>query len=195
MSNDDPRRHGPLHPFRGILPTVHETAWIAPTAAVIGDVQIGPEASIWFHCVIRGDVNAVRIGARTNIQDGSVLHVNRDTHPCLVGDDVTVGHMAIVHACTLKDRAFVGMGAIVLDGAVIEEGGMLAAGSVLPPGRIIPAGELWAGAPARFQRRLDRPADAFFAETARHYAALAGDYRREHRTRIMGLGSRPEAAE
>lgn len=176
---------GPLYPFRGVSPAVHPTAWIAPTAAVIGDVAIGEASSIWFHCVLRGDVNRIRIGARSNIQDGTIVHVNRATHPCLIGDDVTVGHAAIVHACTLRDRAFVGMGAIVLDGAVIEEGAMLAAGSVLTPGTVIPAGELWAGAPARFLRRLDRPQDAFFADTAAHYAGLAAEYRSEWRARAL----------
>ena len=172
---------GPLYPFRGLTPTVHDTAWIAPTAAVIGDVHIGAGSSIWFHCVVRGDVNSVRIGARTNIQDGTLIHVNRERFPCLIGDDVTVGHMAIIHACALKNRAFVGMGAIVLDGAVIEEGGMLAAGSVLTAGKVIPSGELWAGAPAQFMRTLDRADDRFFERTAPHYAGLAAEYRREYR--------------
>ncbi len=177
---------GPLYPFSGKLPEIDPTAWIAPTAAVIGDVVIGAGSSIWFHCVVRGDVNRVRIGARTNVQDGTIIHVNRETHPCVIGDEVTIGHMAIVHACTLKDRAFVGMGAIVLDGAVIEEGGMLAAGGVLPPGRVIPRGELWAGAPAQFMRKLDRPTDAFFENTASHYADLATRYRMEYRARALG---------
>lgn len=177
---------GPLHPFAGTLPEIDPTAWIAPTAAVIGDVVVGPGSSIWFHCVVRGDVNRVRIGAHTNVQDGTIIHVNRETHPCLIGDEVTIGHMAIVHACTLENRAFVGMGAIVLDGAVIEEGGMLAAGGVLPPGKVIPRGELWGGAPAQFMRRLDRPSDAFFAKTAPHYADLATRYRMEYRARALG---------
>ncbi|MCS6921053.1 MAG: gamma carbonic anhydrase family protein [Elioraea sp.] len=177
---------GPLYPFAGKLPIVDPTAWVAPTAAVIGDVVVGPESSIWFHCVVRGDVNRVRIGARTNVQDGTIIHVNRETDPCLIGDEVTIGHMAIVHACTLQNRAFVGMGAIVLDGAVIEEGGMLAAGSVLPPGKVIPKGELWAGSPAQFMRKLDRPTDAFFAKTAPHYADLASRYRMEYRAGALG---------
>jgi carbonic anhydrase/acetyltransferase-like protein (isoleucine patch superfamily) len=170
---------GPLYPFRGVMPKVHPTAWIAPTAAIIGDVEIGEGANIWFHVVIRGDVNHVRIGARTNIQDGSILHVNRATHPCIVGDDVTVGHMALVHACTVKNRGFVGMGAIVLDGAVIEEGGMLAAGAVLTPNKVIGPGELWAGSPASLMRPLGEK-DAFLARTAPHYAELGAEYRAEY---------------
>jgi len=180
------RTQEPLFPFAGRLPEVHPTAWIAPTAAVIGDVVVGPDSSIWFHCVVRGDVNRVRIGARTNVQDGTIIHVNRETYPCLIGNDVTIGHRAIVHACTLEDGAFVGMGAIVLDGAVIEQGGMLAAGSVLPPGKVIPRDELWAGVPAQVLRKLDRPTDAFFARTAAHYADLAAHYRAEYRARAPG---------
>ncbi len=183
---------GPLYPFRGQMPRVHPAAFVAPTAAVIGDVEIGEGANIWFHCVIRGDVNHVRIGARTNIQDGSILHVNRATHPCIIGDDVTVGHMAIIHACTLHNRAFVGMGAIVLDGAVIEENGMLAAGAVLTPNKVVKAGELWAGAPAVFMRALGEK-DAFFQMTAPHYAELGAEYRTEYAA-LRGAALRGSAA-
>jgi carbonic anhydrase/acetyltransferase-like protein (isoleucine patch superfamily) len=143
-----------IYALDGISPTIDETAWIAPTAAVIGDVTIGPGSSVWFQCVLRGDTNAIRVGARTNIQDGSILHVARYTIPCLIGDDVTIGHGAVVHACTLENGAFVGMRATVLDGAVIEEGGMLAAGALLSPGKRIGRRELWIGTPAKFVRRL-----------------------------------------
>ena len=123
-------------PFEGKLPTIHETAWIAPTAVIVGDVEIGADSSVWYQCVLRGDTNIMRIGARTNIQDGSVLHLNAGAEPLIIGDDVTIGHACIVHACTLKNRAFVGMGATVLDRAVIEEGGMLGAGGLLTPGKV-----------------------------------------------------------
>src|SRR5271166_1095035 len=113
---------GPLYAFEGKTPQVAADAFVAPSAAVIGDVTIGPQSGIWFHCVLRGDTNFIRIGARTNIQDGTVIHVNAGNQPAIIGDDVTIGHAAIVHACTLKDRAFVAMGATVLDGATIEEG-------------------------------------------------------------------------
>jgi carbonic anhydrase/acetyltransferase-like protein (isoleucine patch superfamily) len=161
---------GPLYSLDGMFPSVDATAFVAPTAAVIGNVQIGAGASVWFHCVLRGDTNLIRVGARSNIQDGSVLHVNvGDGMACLIGDDVTVGHMAIVHAATLHTHAFVAMGAMVLDGAVIEAGGVLAAGSVLPPGKRIGQNELWMGAPAKLVRVLDDTARAQFAMTALAY--------------------------
>jgi len=161
---------GPLYSLDGVFPRVDESAFVAPTAALIGNVEIGAGASVWFHCVLRGDTNLIRIGARSNIQDGSVLHVNvGEGMACLIGEDVTVGHMAIVHAATLHRSAFVAMGAMVLDGAVIEEGGVLAAGSVLPPGKRIGPHELWMGAPAKLARVLDEHARAQFAMTAPAY--------------------------
>lgn len=169
--------NGPLFPFEGKLPAIHERAWVAPTAAVIGDVTIGESSNIWYHCVLRGDSNYIRIGARTNIQDGTIIHVNSGTFPTIIGDDVTVGHAAIIHACTLQNRAFVGMGATVLDGAVIEEGGVLAAGSVLPPGKRVPALELWVGNPAKLMRVLTPEQRAGFDTTAPHYVELAARHR------------------
>jgi gamma-carbonic anhydrase len=174
---------GPLFPFEGKWPFVHSTAFVAPTAAVIGDVELGEGASVWYHCVLRGDTNFIRIGPRSNIQDGTIIHVNAGRQPAIVGADVTVGHAAIVHACTLMDRAFVGMGATVLDGAVIEEGGVLGAGSVLPPGKRIGPLELWIGNPAKLVRVLtleqraeqfDRPALHYVELAGRHRASLAG---------------------
>jgi carbonic anhydrase/acetyltransferase-like protein (isoleucine patch superfamily) len=168
---------GPVFTLDGVAPTIHETAWIAPTAAVIGDVVVGEGASIWFHCVLRGDGNPIRVGARTNIQDGTIVHIAANRFPCLIGDDVSVGHKAIVHACTLENRAFVGMGAIVLDGAVIEEGGMLAAGALLPPGKRIGRDELWAGTPAKLMRVMSAEERARWDRNAPHYAALAQRFR------------------
>jgi carbonic anhydrase/acetyltransferase-like protein (isoleucine patch superfamily) len=172
-----PSMTGPLYTLGGVSPRVATTAFVAPTAAVIGDVEIGEETGIWFHCVLRGDTNWIRIGARTNIQDGTIIHVTADTFPVLIGDDVTVGHAAIIHACTLHDRAFVGMGATVLDGAVIEEGGMLAAGSLLSPGKRIGPNEMWMGSPARLKRVMDAEERAVFDLTAPHYAELAARFR------------------
>jgi len=169
---------GPLYSLDGIAPRVHATAFIAPTAAVIGDVEIGEAASIWFHCVLRGDTNLIRIGARSNIQDGSVLHVNPgEGMGCNIGADCTVGHMAIVHAATLHDRAFVAMSATVLDGAVIEQGGVLGAGAVLTPGKRIGAYELWTGTPAKFMRVLGEEERARFAMTAPVYVANGARFR------------------
>ncbi len=166
-----------LYELDGVRPRIDPTAWVAPDATVIGDVWLGPGASVWFGCIVRGDTNHIRIGARTNIQDGSILHVNAGNYPCLIGDDVTVGHAAIIHACTLESGAFVGMGATVLDGAVIEGGGMLAAGALLTPGKRLPAGELWAGSPARKIRDRTPAERAAFDQTAVHYAELAVRYR------------------
>lgn len=169
---------GPFYALDGVRPRVHPTAFVAPSAAVMGDVEIGPEASIWFHCVLRGDTNLIRIGARSNIQDGSVLHVNIGPGmECLIGADVTVGHMAIVHAATLQDGAFVAMAAVVLDGAVIEQGGVLAAGAVLTPGKRIGRNELWAGTPARLQRVLSDEERARFGLTAMAYVQSGARFR------------------
>ena len=167
----------PLYAFEGKWPAVDPTAWIAPTAAVIGDVTLGPGSNIWFHCVLRGDTNFIRIGARTNIQDGTIIHVNAGRQATRIGNEVTVGHAAIIHACTLADRAFVGMGAIVLDDAVIEAGGVLAAGSVLPPGKRIGALELWMGNPAKLVRVLTAETRAGFDTTAPHYVELSRRHR------------------
>ena len=172
-----PGDNGPLWSLNGVAPRLGVGAWVAPTATVIGDVVLGPDASVWFGCVVRGDTAPIRVGARTNVQDGSVLHVTGNALPCTLGDDVTVGHMALVHACTLEDHAFVGMGAQVLDGAVIEEGGMLAAGGLLTPGKRIGRRELWSGRPARKVRDMGEEERARWDETARHYVELAALFR------------------
>jgi carbonic anhydrase/acetyltransferase-like protein (isoleucine patch superfamily) len=168
---------GPLFALDGVLPRIAADAFVAPTAAVIGNVEIGAGSSVWFHCVLRGDTAPIRVGQRSNIQDGSIVHVTGSDLPTEIGDDVTIGHAAIVHACTLHDRAFVAMGATVLDGAVIEVGGVLAAGAVLTPGKRIGRNELWQGTPARLARVLDAEEQARFAENAQHYVALAVRYR------------------
>ncbi len=167
---------GPLYLLDGVAPRVHPTAFIAPNAAVIGNVEIGPELGVWFGCVIRGDTNTIRIGARTNIQDGTIIHVD-DASPTTIGDDVTVGHAAIIHACTLKDRAFVGMGSVVLDDAVIEEEGMLGASGLLTPGKVIGKRELWTGSPAKLRRVMDEAERSGFDRNAVVYRGLAARYR------------------
>jgi carbonic anhydrase/acetyltransferase-like protein (isoleucine patch superfamily) len=177
MDMQHPTNRGPLYIFEGVWPTLHESVFIAPTAAVIGNVTIGEQSNIWYHCVLRGDSNFITIGKRVNIQDGTIVHVNAGKEPTIIGDDVTVGHAAIVHACTLMDRAFVGMGATVLDGAVIEEGGVIAAGSVLPPGKRIGTMELWMGNPAKLVRVLTEEQRAGFDRTAKNYVQLAGRHR------------------
>ncbi len=178
MPDQHMQGRGPLYTLDGVTPRVAPDAWIAPTAAVIGDVEVGAGASIWFHCVVRGDTNRIRIGARSNIQDGSILHVNPgEGMACIIGEDVTVGHMAIVHAARLHDRAFVAMAAVVLDGAEIASGGMLAAGAVLTPGKRIGEGELWAGTPAKLMRVMSEEERAHFALTAPAYVRNAARFR------------------
>ena len=169
--------YGTVFSLNGVTPRIAPDAFIAPTAAVIGDVVIGSETGIWFHCLVRGDMGIIRIGARTNIQDGTVIHIDSggmDTH---IGDDVTVGHNAVIHACTLKNRAFVGISATVLDGAVIEEGGMLGAGGLLTPGKVIGPNELWTGAPAKLRRVMDAEERARFDRNAIVYRELARQFR------------------
>lgn len=166
----------PVLPYKNILPTLGRDVFVAPTASVIGDVVIGDESNIWFGVTIRGDVHEIRIGKRTNIQDGSVIHVTRHVSGTYIGDGVTVGHMALLHACTVGNNAFIGMGAIVLDEAVVEDGAMLAAGAMLTPGKRVPSGELWAGRPAKFMRKLTPEDLAFFPISADNYVRLAKDY-------------------
>ena len=143
-----------LRNFRGILPTVAPTAYVDQSAQVIGDVHIGPESSVWMNVVIRGDVNAIRIGARTNVQDGAVVHVQTGTHPTTIGDEVTIGHGAIVHGCTIRDRCLIGMGAILLNGVSVGAESIVAAGSLLPEGFEVPPRSLVMGSPARVRRQL-----------------------------------------
>ena len=150
-------------PFGGKTPVIHPSAFIAPGCRIIGDVEIGPDASIWYNCVLRGDVNFIRVGARTNVQDGTVIHVDSAADgggrsdagwPTIIGDDVLIGHMAMVHGCVLKDRAFVGLGAIVMSGCTVESDAMLAAGALLSPGKTVPHRQLWTGRPAKYARDL-----------------------------------------
>lgn len=168
---------GPIYALNGVTPRVAPDAFIAPGSAVIGDVEIGSETGIWFHCLVRGDMNFIRIGARTNIQDGTVIHVDSGAFSTTIGDDVTVGHNAVIHACTIKNRGFVGISATVLDGAVIEEGGMLAAGGLLTPGKVIGPNELWAGSPAKLRRVMDEDEQKRFARNAIVYRDLARQFR------------------
>jgi carbonic anhydrase/acetyltransferase-like protein (isoleucine patch superfamily) len=172
-----------LIPFRGKAPRTDPSAFVAPGARLIGDVEIGPEASVWYNCVLRGDVNRIRIGARTNIQDGTVVHVDSPKpgdeagHATIIGEEVLIGHLAMVHGCVLHDRAFVGLGAIVMDGCAIESEAMLAAGAMLTPGRRIPSGQLWAGRPAKYVRDLSPAELEGMRAGVAHYVELARMHR------------------
>ena len=183
---------GTILPFNGIWPRVDDDAFIAETAIVIGDVEIGPGSSVWYGCVVRGDVNRIRIGARTNIQDGTVIHVAHDPAgdyretgggtATEIGDDITVGHMALIHAATLQSGCFVGMRATVMDTATVAAGGMVAAGALVTPGKTVGDGELWSGVPARKARALSEEERENIAYSARQYVRLAEAY---HRRRHM----------
>ena len=168
---------GQLWPYRGIRPTLHESVFIAPGTHVIGDVHIGEGASLWFNCVARGDVNSIRIGARTNIQDGTIVHVTGGRFATSIGNDVLIGHQCIVHGCRLEDESFVGMGATVMDGCVIERAGMLGAGSLLSPGKTVKSGQLWVGRPARYVRELTAEEVVANRQAVVHYMKLAQEYR------------------
>lgn len=168
---------GIILPYRGVYPRIAESAFIAPTATIIGDVEIGEDSNIWFGCVIRGDVNEIRIGAGTNIQDGTVVHVSREKYGTYIGDNITIGHMALIHACTLEDGCFIGMQATVMDGCVVDRGAMVAAGALITPGKRVGPGQLWAGTPAKRVRDLSEADSKSIAATAPHYVRLAREYR------------------
>ncbi len=167
-------------PFHGKTPIVHETAFIAPGAVLIGDVEIGPEASVWYGSVLRADTNAIKVGARSNIQDGTIIHVDDPSiggTPTLIGENVLVGHKCMLHGCTVDDGGFVGMCATMLDGSTVESGGFLAAGAFLGPRKTVPAGEMWAGLPARKLRDLREGEDKMAIAGAAHYVEEASLHR------------------
>ncbi|WP_373487996.1 gamma carbonic anhydrase family protein [Blastomonas sp.] len=165
--------------LHGKTPRIHDSAFIAPGCRIIGDVEIGADASIWYNCVVRADVNRIVIGARSNVQDGSIIHCDSprpgqpEGFPTLIGEDVLIGHLAMVHGCVLEDRAFVGLGAIVMDGCRIEGDAMLAAGAMLTPGKTMPSGQLWGGRPAQFMRDLPERAIAEMRLGVAHYVENA----------------------
>ena len=164
---------------RGHTPRIADDAFIASTAVVIGDVEIGSRASIWYHCVVRGDIQEIRIGEDTNIQDGTVIHVARDSFGTYIGKGVTVGHLCLIHACTLENHCMIGMQATVMDGCIVEAGAFLAAGSLLPPGKRIPADEFWAGSPARFVSKVKDSHKAMLNRIGPGYVELGREYKAE----------------
>jgi carbonic anhydrase/acetyltransferase-like protein (isoleucine patch superfamily) len=166
-------------PYRGVAPRLHDSVLVMDGSMVIGDVEIGEGSSIWPGAVVRGDVHHVRIGARTNLQDGAVVHVTTDRHPTRIGDDVTVGHRAVLHGCTVKERCLVGIGAVVLDGAVVGPDALVGAGALVTPGTVVPPGAMVLGSPARVKRQLTDEEKAALRESAAHYVELAARYRAE----------------
>jgi carbonic anhydrase/acetyltransferase-like protein (isoleucine patch superfamily) len=168
-----------LRPFRSICPTVDPSAFVDASAQVIGDVRIGPESGVWMNVVIRGDVNSIRIGARTNVQDLTLVHVMRSTHPTVIGDDVTIGHSAVVHGCTIEDRCLIGMGAILLNGCRIGTGSIVAAGALVPEGMVVPPGSMVMGMPATVRRTLTPDEDASIKRYADNYVRYRLDFQAE----------------
>lgn len=174
-----------LNSYNRIMPTLAAGVFIEKSAVLYGDIHIAEDSSIWPLVVARGDVHCIRIGARTNIQDGCVLHVSRPSStlptglPLLIGDEVTIGHKAMLHACTIGNRVLIGMGAIVLDGANIADEVMVGAGSLVPPGMRLASGYLYMGSPARKVRPLTTAEKAFFSESAANYVRLKDEYLKE----------------
>jgi len=171
-----------VRPYKGILPKLGARVYVDESAAVIGDVALGDDSSVWPMCSVRGDVNFIRIGARTNIQDNTVMHVTHkysglpEGRACIVGDDVTVGHQCVLHACTVGNECLIGMGSIILDGAVLHDRVLLGAGSLVTEGKVLDGGHLWMGRPAKKVRPLTEPELKWFAYSAKHYVKLKDDY-------------------
>ena len=175
-------RPDPLRPYLDRRPLLGERVYVDPAATVIGEVELGDDVSVWPGTVIRGDVNFIRIGARTSVQDGTIIHVshhspyNKGGFPTLIGADVTIGHGTIIHACTIGDACLIGMGACILDGATVQRHGFVGAGAVVGPGKVVGEGELWVGNPARFVRRLSEQEVEGLHYSAAHYVRLKDRY-------------------
>lgn len=171
-----------IRPYRGVAPRLGARVYVDPAVTLIGDVELGDDVSLWPGTVVRGDVECIRIGARTNIQDGAVLHVTHDGpyspggFPCIVGADVTIGHAAVIHACTIEDLCLIGMHATVLDGAVVQRHALVGAGALVAPGKIVGEGELWMGNPARCVRKLYEREIEALRYSAEHYVRLKDNY-------------------
>jgi carbonic anhydrase/acetyltransferase-like protein (isoleucine patch superfamily) len=165
-----------LRSYRGVQPRVHESAFVDDSAQVIGDVEIGAEASIWMNAVVRGDVHSIRIGARSNVQDGTVVHVMSRTHPTTIGTDVTIGHAAVIHGCTLADRVLIGMGSILLNGVRVGEDSIVAAGTLLAEGTVVPPRSLVMGSPGKVKRQLVDVEIASILQYSERYVAYRLDY-------------------
>jgi len=165
-----------IRPFNSVVPTIDPTAFVDISAQLIGDVHVGAESGIWMNVVVRGDINCVRIGERTNVQDLTLVHVARGTHSAVIGNDVTIGHSAVIHGCTIEDRCLIGMGAILLNGSRVGTGSIVAAGALVPEGMIIPPGSMVMGVPAKVRRPLTPDEDASILRYAESYVRLRLDY-------------------
>jgi carbonic anhydrase/acetyltransferase-like protein (isoleucine patch superfamily) len=168
-----------IRTFRGFSPEIPETCYVDESAQVIGDVQLGEHSSIWMNAVVRGDVNSIRIGHYSNIQDCSVLHGMKEQHQVIVGDYVTVGHSAILHGCTIDDRCLIGMGCVILNGSRIGSGCIIAAGTLIPEGAVVEPKSLWLGSPGKFRRHLDEKDEELILRYAENYIGYKKEYLRE----------------
>ena len=171
-----PYRAVMIRTFQGITPTIPKSCFIEDTGIVIGDVVMGEQCSVWFYAVIRGDVHYIRLGNRTNVQDLCMLHVTHDTHPLIIGNDVTIGHSVVLHGCTIKDRVLIGMGTIIMDGAVIGEDSVVGAGALITEGTIVPPRSLILGAPAKVKRSVTEKELIWIKESSENYVKYAGQY-------------------
>lgn len=175
-----------IRKFKNNLPKIDKTAYVDESSTIIGDVSVGEDTSIWPNVVIRGDVQTIKIGRRTNIQDGAILHVTSDTvytpggYPLIIGDDVTVGHGAILHACQIEDNCLIGIGSIILDGAIIKSNSIVAAGSLVGPNKIIESKMLYKGSPARPIRELTKEELEYISFSSKHYVKIMKDYKKNN---------------
>jgi carbonic anhydrase/acetyltransferase-like protein (isoleucine patch superfamily) len=170
------RKTGNIRSYKGIVPTIADDVYIAPGAHIIGDVVIGDTSSVWFNCVLRGDVQEIRIGDRSNIQDNSVIHVTEGGAGTYIGNDVLVGHMVLLHGCTIEDGALIGMRSTIMDNVVVGRGAMIAAGALVTPGKQIPPGQLWGGSPAKYMRDLSEAEMANNARLCHGYTIRRAEY-------------------
>lgn len=166
----------PIYPYKDKLPNLGRGVFLAPSAELAGEIEVGEDSSFWFHTAARGDVNWIRIGERTSVQDGTILHVTHELFPLAIGSDVVIGHSCMIHGCTLEDACLVGIGARVLDGAVVESGAQVGAGAVVTPGMRVPSGQLALGVPAKLARPLSEAEREGIREIARRYVRVKNEY-------------------
>ncbi|MFT5886513.1 MAG: carbonic anhydrase/acetyltransferase-like protein (isoleucine patch superfamily) [Arcticibacterium sp.] len=160
-------------PVKGISPTITDSCWLAPNATVVGDVKMGEDCTVWFNAVLRGDVNAIRMGDKVNIQDGAVIHCTYEKTETIIGNNVSIGHNAILHGCQVEDEVLIGMGAIVMDGAVIGKNAIIGAGAIVTSNTRVPSGTIWVGNPAKFLKAVSPEAGEVFMRTADNYLTYA----------------------
>jgi len=165
-----------IKPYKGKFPKIHPSVFLAENAVIIGDVEIEEDSSVWYNVVIRGDVNYIRIGKRTNIQDGTIIHVDHKQYPTIIGNEVTVGHKVMLHACTIEDRCLIGMSSTVMDGVVVGKESIVGAGALVTPKKIIEPQSLWTGSPAKFKRKLTEDELKWLEKSYKNYVNYKNSY-------------------